>query len=117
MLSNERKNELNSKASIISAYLDNIYKDKVFVYEELRQKIKDEMSGTFRMLVDKCTDEDKEYIIGVILECKDIIFEKAEQLVDDENRSWYTDDEERQNLFFDRYGRYLKKKNTSAMRR
>ena len=109
MLSNERKNELNNKASIISAYLDNVYPNKVYTYDELRQKIKDEMSGTFRMLVDKCTDEDKEYIIGVIFEGKDIIFEKAEQLVDDENRSWFMDDKERRNLFFDRYGRYLKK--------
>ncbi|HAS56452.1 MAG TPA: hypothetical protein DCR94_04290 [Firmicutes bacterium] len=109
MISNERKNELSKSASIISMFLDTVYPNKTYVYGELQQKIKDEMNGRFRPLVDKCTEEEKEYIVGVILESKDIVFEKVEQLVDDENRSWFTDDKDRRNLFFDRYGRYLQR--------
>lgn len=109
MISNERKKELDSKASVISSFIDGVYPNKTFVWGEIQQKIKDIMATNMRPLVDKCTDEEKEYIVGVILENRDVIFEKPGGLVDDENRSWFTDDTARKNAFFDRYGRYLKK--------
>ena len=111
MISNERKTDLRNKATIISMYIDQISGKDTFVLDELVKLIQDLMNGNFKLLTEKCTKEEKEFIQGTILENKNIIFMKPEGLVSDENRTWFTDDKNRDNLFYERYERYIGGKN------
>lgn len=111
MISNDRKDELRKNATIVSMYLDATSNNSVYLLDELKLKVQDLMSTTFRQLFKSCTNEEKEFVQNIILENKNIVFSKAECLVTDENRSWFTDDKERENLFFDRYKRYIAKRN------
>ncbi len=109
LLNSIQKDELNQKALIISMYVDNMYPNKDFEYFELEQIVRDLMSGVFRELTSKCDKEAKDYIVNKIMESKPIHFGKALYVTNDDNRSWYTDDTERKNDFFNRYSRYLQR--------
>lgn len=111
MISNERKEILQKSAAIISMFIDQTSGMDSYLYEELVTKIEDLMNGMFKQLTEKCTKEEKEFIKNTILEGKNIIFIKPEGLVSDENRTWFTDDKERDNSFFNRYERYIQKRN------
>lgn len=111
MISNERKGKLFKIVAIISQYIDLTAQCDSFVYEELIIKIQDLMNGKMKELTKDCTNEEKKFIQDTILESKNITFMKPEGLLYDENRTWFTDDKERDNSFFERYERYLKIRN------
>ena len=111
MISNERKAELRKVATTISMYIDLTSKKDSFVFDELIIKIQDLMNGTFKPLTEKCTKEEKDFIQNSILEGKNVTFVKPQGLVSDENRTWFTDDNERENPFYERYERYIMNRN------
>lgn len=111
MISNERKEKLRQIANNISGYIDLTANADTYVYDVFIQKIRDLMNGMFKLLTEKCTKEEKDFIEKVILESKPISFSKPQGLVSDENRTWFTDDKERENLFYGRYERYIRTRN------
>ena len=107
MINNEKKEDLDQKANFISQYLDMTQGNKEFEFFQLEQIINDLMDGIFRKLVEKCTKEDRTYIINKIRESKSFYFGTLEGVCEDNNRYWFSVDKSRNNAFFERYKRYL----------
>ncbi len=111
MISNDRKNQLKAKAAAISIYIDHVYGEKVYLLDELMTRIRDLMSGNFKDLFRDCTKDERDFVTNIILENKDVRFDPPQGLINDESRTWFTDDKERENFFFERYRRYIASKN------
>ena len=109
MISVEDKGKLNSVAAIISSYMDLVYPKKDFEFFEMENVIQDIMSGPLQAACSKLTKEEREYIVNLIRQNKPFHFADITGIVEDNNRKWFTDDKERENNYFDRYVRYLKK--------
>lgn len=99
MINNEKKEDLDQKANFISQYLDMTQGNKEFEFFQLEQIINDLMDGIFRKLVEKCTKEDRTYIINKIRESKSFYFGTLEGVCEDNNRYWFSVDKSRNNEY------------------